>query len=330
MASEDVRITLKPKSMHVRATFNFVNEGPAQTVTTAFPETIQDQTEHATGKPISILWFKAWVNGRRTPARRLEMKLPQLDEFAAYSGVWLKEISFARKSRRQVVCEYEAKYAEGREFMDATYILRSGATWKGAIGRCDLTIDWRALGFRGSPEITRVHAPIAGPNAPLKPMLKRSSSAMYRFMDLEPSFDINMAFMTSFWNFKVNGKAMEELPIDENGTSGIESPPGDGSDPKCNLWGLLCLLGTRSDRKYVQAEVDQGAFNSTSVFKIHGRPVRLEFPSYVVAHGRRRRLDRPMVDRDAPVMYVRDVVEALGGTYHYDARAKRADIRIKW
>lgn len=330
MVSEDVKITLKPKTMHVKATFNFLNEGPAQTVLTAFPESIQDQTEHLKGQPIAILSFRAWVDGKKVPVRHVPMSLRNFDEFAAYSGVWLKEVSFARGGRRRVVCEYESQYAEGREFKNATYILRSGATWKGTIGRCDVTVDWRALGFRGRPEITRVDAPNSGPDARLRPARESWNSASFSFRNLEPKFDLSMTFMDSFWNFRVNGKGLKVLPIDEDGASGISTARNSFNDPQFNLWGMLYLLGTKEDVTFIRHQIDQNQFYAGSVFHIRGRPARFEFPRHLVFRGKGLRLERPMSDPDAPVMYVRDVVKALGGTYRYDARAQRADIRIKW
>lgn len=325
MVSEVVHITLKHASMHVHATFNFQNAGAAETVTMAFPETMKDYKERRAGDAIAITSFKSTVDGKPVTVTRKEMPLKNLDEYARYSAVWLKQVPFEAKGKRQVVCDYEAEYSQGRDYFDSYYILRSGATWKGDIGDCLIHVDWSQLKGQGTPIFRAADAPIMGDKS-IKAARQGEDWAEFHFKHIKPKFDLKMDWMNSFWNFRVNGKPAEVLPIGQSGESLVH---GSGADPTLDFEGLPDLLGTVKEAKKGVDDFDIDNAPATDIL-LHGREMIFTPSGRVKLDGRYLKIRQAPGSKEENRVFVRDIVNALGGTYRYDSAADRADIRIRW
>lgn len=324
MAAEDVQVRLYNRHMRVRASFDFRNDGPAETVTMAFPETME---RWHTSPPFPIQWFHSWVDGRRVRTVRQKMPLKTLDEYASTTAVWLKKVSFPAHGRRHVVCEYDAVYP-GVDYTDAHYILRSGATWKGPIGDCRLHVDWSALRNRAEPIFSASDAPIMD-SEPLNPVSRGEKWANFRFHDIEPKFNLEMMWANCFWNFRVNGQNPGGMPMG-NGEEMLVK--GSGNDPLIQIGTLPMLLDPPEEETDSDEEVDDEApkvwilKNGTS----------LEFPNRrtILINGKPHRLRHALDKGDGPsapetrFVHVRDVVRLLGGTYRYIPKFDRADIWV--
>lgn len=326
MESEDVRISLGNHSMHVRASFNFVNEGRAQTVTTAFPESITDFEDRKAASPFAIKWFKAWVDGKPVSVSRKKVDFKGLVEFGEYSAVWVKQVSFPAHGRRNVVCEYEAAYSEGRATIYAYYVLRTGATWKGKIGRCSISVDWKSLPSGDEPEFTMEDAPISGDAKKIRPRRSGEGWAKFVFRNFEPKQDLCMGFVNAFWNFRVNGKESDYLPTNSLDVQLVKGTP---SDPLIQFSGIPLLLGTENDINAFDKVLEHSS-GPPSTLKLHGHTLELVIPKGLMVDGRLHELKRPMQGDDFPFVYVGDLVQALGGTYTYHARSNFGDICIRW
>lgn len=323
MAAESVHIKLYNRHMRVRASFDFRNDGPAEVVTMAFPETMQRWT---TSPPLAIQWFHSWVDGRRVPTFRQKMPLKSLDEYANASAVWLKKVSFAANGRRHVVCEYDAVYP-GVDYTDAHYILRTGATWKGPIGDCRLHVDWSGLRNRAEPIFLASDAPIMGSKS-LDPVARGEKWADFRFHDLEPKFDLEMMWANCFWNFRVNGQNPGGMPMGDGEELFVK---GTGADPLIKIAALPLLLDPPEEEASSADEVEE----DNPIVWILKNGTSLEFPSRrtVLINEKPHRLARPL-DRGVPkapetrFVHVRDLVKAMGGTYRYIPSLDRADISL--
>ena len=316
MASEEVNIFLRPKSIHVRATFHFVNDGDAQTVTTAFPESMTDYQERANNDPYSIIAFKAWVDGKQVPVIRVPTKRPSTQ----YSAVWLKQVPFERHGKRTVVCEYEARYAAGLGFNMAYYVLQTGATWKGKIGDCRVHVDWNAIREHGLPGFKKSFSTNYVLGTDMKPIRNSWTTADFQFKSLNPTFNIAISQTNSFWNFRVNGKSPLEQAIDEGGGAMVHGP---GSNPTCELLATAILLGSKREIDQAWNENDREGYNLTAVV-VRGQQIRIRRSRLLI--GRQRfKIVRTHKGRLAEVK-IRDVVAGLGGKYRYDKRRKLAII----
>jgi len=141
MQSETVDAVISAKGADVKCVFTFRNEGPATTVKMGFPEQGWGDIdyEHATG----FSSFRSWVDGKPVPTRTEGGKVDR----SAGSG-WkrwrTKVVRFGAGQTRHVKVRYEEKLGEisgGERFF--TYMLSTGASWKGKIGRAKLTVRFR-------------------------------------------------------------------------------------------------------------------------------------------------------------------------------------------
>src|SRR5579871_2709613 len=98
MMSERVNIDLRDKRSHFHVEFDFRNEGPATTVTMAFPEECHNYPAKQ-----AIHDFVSTVDG--SPVRVTRKRLPQRasEHDAVYVAVWRKKVSFKAHQSRKVV-----------------------------------------------------------------------------------------------------------------------------------------------------------------------------------------------------------------------------------
>jgi hypothetical protein len=162
---EEIRVKLPER--RVRVTFRFRNDGPATKVLMAFPEngylgggaTDKDLPK---ARRSNFGYFRTAVDGSPFQAR-LVKGMPEADGLG-YAHWWVKEVPFAKGQTRTIVNEYQGGYAWGPPWSNVTgfsYVLRTGASWKGGkIGRTKVIVDARAIAQNGpirfSPEGAKV------------------------------------------------------------------------------------------------------------------------------------------------------------------------------
>lgn len=138
MERESIVMTVGRETTTVEARFWFRNDGPSTTVQMGFPD--EDSGREEPGPTVKAVFksFASWVDGRR-----VSMKL-QRDEKGAY---WhTKEVTFPRGKTVVVTNRYTVPTGMGvgasielAEY-SARYTFRTGASWKGTIGRSDLRL----------------------------------------------------------------------------------------------------------------------------------------------------------------------------------------------
>lgn len=326
MNSERVDITLHPAVMHVRATFNFSNSGAAQKVTTAFPELMKDYTMKGGDAPISISNFRCWVDGEPVPVARRSVPLPKISEYSNYSAVWLKEVSFPAHGKRQVVCEYDSRCSLERQYVDAYYVLRTGSTWKGRIGSCLLHVDWSHLGGMGTPRFLAASEPI-GDGRKIRSIRESKSWTEFQFRNLKPTFDLEMMWPSGFWNYRINGKGPQTIPLRRDGETQMH---GTQEDPALDLIAFSNLLGTRKEVRRLDRAFDKAKqFSTLNHVNLRGRIVDFVRPGLIKIDGRPFEV-RKVSGYSLNGVYVRDMVKALGGTFQYHSKLERTDIVIRW
>lgn len=135
MVSESVTVRLSQQTARVTCLFVLANEGGSQRVRIGFPEeTFGDVSERGL-----IRWFRSYVNDRPVAVKRVVIE--PVDSGGTFAW-WIKEVAFARGETKRIRNEYEIQLSENvlgiRWF---SYILRTGASWKGRIGRATVTVD---------------------------------------------------------------------------------------------------------------------------------------------------------------------------------------------
>jgi WD40 repeat protein len=154
MRSEKVRITIEDKRVTTDCAFVFENTGPACTVRMGFPDrgfgAFDPDEEHqhdwrARPPRSTFESFMSWVDGAKVATKLIRSNKP--------GGFWhAKTVRFAAHGRRTVRDLYttEVGFAEtghGREYR-ASYVLQTGASWHGRIGRTEVIVTFERRGMR--------------------------------------------------------------------------------------------------------------------------------------------------------------------------------------
>lgn len=196
MVSERVNIVL-PKGI-VTATFVFKNEGKPTTVLMGFPEAGSGGLKRLK-TDTNFRWFRSYVDGKRVQVTRVpELGIGANDAHGdEYKVWWTKKVAFRRGQTRRVTCQYSAAVGGGiygDRFFE--YVLHSGASWKGTIGKALVTVDFRDIGRLSQVEFE--------PGV----WVRRGKRATTFLRDFEPSEDddINIRWHPAFDRFRVNGQ----------------------------------------------------------------------------------------------------------------------------
>ena len=140
LRSHVVKVKLTPEYADVNCTFVLHNTGKATSVLIGFPESGGGAIEVPT---TGFQYFRSYVDGKRIQVRVQEPKLRDM----GYSRWYLKRVHFGTGQTRVIRNVYRAPLgavSNGEKFFH--YILVTGASWKGKIGRSDIIVDLSALG----------------------------------------------------------------------------------------------------------------------------------------------------------------------------------------
>jgi len=128
MLAETVRARITPDLITVDCTFTMKNEGPADTVLVGFPD--GDSVGHGQAQLES---FRSWVDG-------VEVACIRIQDVPNEVSWWTKRVAFPAGA--VVVMRNRYTVAPGTSWstgaQDFTYILWTGASWKGRIGSAEI------------------------------------------------------------------------------------------------------------------------------------------------------------------------------------------------
>ncbi len=311
MVKEDVRVNLRNASIRVHATFWFRNEGPAATVQMGFPESRMNQEDGA------IRGLASWVDGRRVRVRRKSLSADR--ENRAYEAVWLKSVRFGRGQQRRVVVSYTTDYSGSTSGdISFTYILRSGASWKGPIGDCSVTVDWSKMKGSSRPYLEFAGS-TSGVKRPAKVSFPRTTQQVIRMKNFEPDYDLVWSMIEGFWHFRVNGKPASLPGSPACWTTGsrrdlrVPIPMLGHLIPESLVWPGI---GSKS-YSHLQDPPLKPKRMQTCIVERSGRPLALARPA---------KWQRQQFQNWVPSVYLKDLVRGLGGTYKYVPRFDRIDL----
>lgn len=289
MLKEDLRITIEDV-VKVDVRFTFVNHGPATRVLMGFPE------ERGNVEEPGIENFRSWIDGRRVKVQRKSLSANR--DLREYSVAWLKEVSFTQGGRREVRVTYETGLsgnASGDLAFD--YILSTAKTWQMPIRDFRATVDWRHAVHSSRPHLSLPGALWAWkPSGPC-----RRTAIVKNFV---PRGNLSLAMRSGFWNFVVDGNPLG-FP---RGSEGY-------------------VLGSGRN---VMVPREMLTYFGLDGYKLVGRrlfgPTGKRVVLQTGVHMRSRWKDGSDVK---PYLYLWDVIRGVGGSFRYDSREKRIDIRLK-
>ncbi|TDA70314.1 MAG: DUF4424 domain-containing protein [Clostridia bacterium] len=202
MLAEEVRVKVFPERSEVEATFTLLNRGPAVDLLVGFPQALeQADPERAEFGDTALHDFHAWVGGREAPVQLEkaatggqgflagetappESGVPGSPALPSYPAWYTFPVSLAAGEKVEVRNTYWVKnttWSNGE--VETGYILQSGATWAGPIGRgrVELVLEgiepYRVLGAR-----------------PGNWRLEKENTYVWEFADWEPDQDITLHF----------------------------------------------------------------------------------------------------------------------------------------
>jgi hypothetical protein len=309
MESENIHIGLGDTRAQVDVTFVFKNYGRAQSVQMGFPE------EYSENADLALENFRTWVDGVRVRARRVVRSYEPPNERTAH---WVKTVHFGAGQTRRVRVSYQAWYSgdvSGRSWF--TYILKTGGTWRGTIGECRITVDWTKMNRGSRPEFELRDG--QGREVEWKPIGFRRRQAVLR--DFSPKEDLWLSMVEGFWSFSIDGNRVSNKDFGD-----AYVVLGEPSDPLIRVTRLGSFFGRRIEMS------PREEWQHPSVARFGG-PFKI-VKGILIQGMRMRPLPRGQVVRqihihgehDLEYVYLKDVVEALGGTFRYHPSAERVDI----
>lgn len=238
MVSEKVDVKINSNSARVHCKFVFKNEGPSCTVEMGFPD-VMTAGGAASVEPNDARMknFRSWVDGRLVetkivPSEKEKEQDPD-GRIYRYTEYRVKKVSFQKNQTLIVEDEYDCNLGMwdyvGKPGPDYSfkYILRSGAAWKGKIGKAEINVDCSALPlyYEVVPE---------GPDG----WVMNGKSVSWVLTDFEPGNDVyidlvprypllngNITFSSWSPYYIKNGVAMASIrPLEELGAE-VECDP---------------------------------------------------------------------------------------------------------
>jgi len=201
MVEEEVHIKLP--ECKVEARFVFKNDGPATTITIGFPEQGKDTTPR---RPSHLVGFKSWVDGKLVSTQQVFAEKP--DEGANdyyYKAWWIKKVPFAKGQTRTIVNKYSGGwYDTTYGVFGFNYILKTGATWRGTIGRAQIICDISSI-----KDCTPIRFSPAG-------SVRDGNIVRWDLHNLKPKEDVWVKWFYGYYKVRVNGKHVMPLTKDEH------------------------------------------------------------------------------------------------------------------
>jgi hypothetical protein len=302
LRSHVVKIKLAPAHADVDCTFVLHNTGKATRVLIGFPESGGGDI---VVPKMGFRYFRSYVDGKRVQVRVQEQRR-DVDP-GGYFRWYLKRVRFGAGQTRVIRNVYRAPLgaiSTGHDFFD--YILTTGASWKGKIGRSDIIVELSGLDHVVDLEIRPEGYRRVG------------NRIVWRLENYEPKENI---FIMFFQHYRLNADIGESRIVSRDalirpqGTLMIDADwfrsirgvrvAWDGSQQR------ITIKDSSSGRQIVMRVGDRWAI-------VNGQRVRLPVaPSWYHEWGRR-------VVR----VPLRSVVEALGGQVAFKREHATVEVRF--
>jgi hypothetical protein len=304
MVSEEVHIKLPQDE--VEASFTFHNDGQPVTVLIGFPE--QGKGKNYT----QFTHFRSSVDGKPIKVMRFVQEKPSDEENDDYYKYWwIKRVHFDRGQTRVILNRYEGgAYVTDYGVAGFNYILRTGASWKGPIGRARIVCDLRGL---------HNNAPMAFQPAGYR---RIGDTVVWDLHNFKPKQDIHIEWTDGFLDIQVNGDPVVKKEKDEGDADmpiwtelEVPIPFKQGND----VW-----LSVRTAADWLDAELTVVKPGRT-LRLTHGSrwaEVTVGSPWLRTARGRLAMPHKAYRKERKTIVALRSLVTALGGKATFNKRGR--------
>jgi hypothetical protein len=210
MTSEILRISLfqidasnneRPFSkIDVQATFTFKNTGNDETILMGFPISTfmaDEEGYHMTPGDSLFTNFRTVINGQEVS---VEVKAGTSDESVAadvgdsYSSFYVWPVHFKKGETKTIYNSYLYDMAESIGDRSILYTLKTGALWKGPIGKLDIYIDLGAL----NKDLSKAKLSGRFPDLAITPKgyTIKNNVIEWHLKDYEPDEDIDVSLIS--------------------------------------------------------------------------------------------------------------------------------------
>jgi hypothetical protein len=180
MVREDIFVKLPDGTVEAR--FVFKNEGPATTIQMGFPEESYNVGKMKSGQKSRFKYFKSWIDGKAVSVAR-KTASPRGSEDYRELYWWVKDVSFKAGETKVILNRYKTtpggSYVDGG-YQEVTYIVSTGAPWKGTIGTANIT-------FELGPKARKLY-----PKATSKGYKRSGNRLVWKFKNFEPQEKDNL------------------------------------------------------------------------------------------------------------------------------------------
>lgn len=301
MVEEEVRIKLP--ECKVEARFVFKNEGPATKVLIGFPEQGKDTTPQSN---THLAGFKSWVDGTLVKTKQIFTQRPdETTNDNYYKAWWVKEVPFAAGQTRTIVDRYSGgMLSTSYGVLGFNYILETGRSWHGPIGRARIVCDVSALKDKGPIHFL------------LKGGVRSGSTISWDIRNFKPDEDIWIGWFDGFAQVHVNRQRAEKF------SEMFDLPVWASQDPRPIRIGDEVWASIRTVARWLDVTwklVDSG---KRIRFEREGKWIELRAGSRDIrTSAGPSRIDLAVYSKDDSMMApLTTVVTALGGSAHWNAK----------
>jgi|GEM_PF-5183357 len=321
MVSEDLKIRIRSRdTARVDVLFTFRNEGEATSVTMAFPENYEIRVGR------SLRHFRTWVDGEHVHAWRQVVMAGDPHSPAGgdelCEAVWLKRVHFKANQTHLVRVSYIGLTSGGTDGNRSfSYTLTTGATWKGPIGKCKITVSWPSELTSLSPARTNLSAPELN-LPPAKWRLLPGRRAVTTLTNWKPKDDLDMDMHPGFGNLWINGKRVTSKGMAEESIYPLKPLTiGRTSNPLIRTDLIRNLLKKNAPKDSITSRMS--SYSEGTISLDSGERRRLRHKPKAV------RFEAPYANpEEGKYVYLRDLVEASGGKFRYDASYGRVELTL--
>jgi hypothetical protein len=273
-----------------------------------------------------LLRFATKVDGMAVAAERVKIPVfTAIGKTFQHEGynlavpfAMVKNVYFEEGQRRTVLVDYVIVRADVYGGRVDEYVLHTGATWAGKIGQCTVTVDWSSVNTMGMPSLAFEREDSS--EYPVAWSFTAPCKATATISDFEPDFDLSLNSVEHYWHVTLNGKRHDTW----HGMA-VHRPSfsGDHADPLVLTEGLYDFFteSYSNEREKASGPVANEFGNSIQV--VSGTSIKTGL-------GKVTKLGRGVLHAGSgdESVYLKDVVEALGGTFTWVPEWKRIDITM--
>lgn len=311
MVREHLHIDLRKVDAIVRVEFTFTNHGEATTVEMGFPEQtykggdLEKLTSSVDGRPVKV-------------TRRLISKDEDDEYFFEYA--WVKTVRFEKGQTRRIVNTYVQGLGgdtSGHRFF--SYTFSTGASWFKNIEEIRVTYSFDPKSGLSYP-FPSIGSKDRVEFVPEAVIGRNERKIVWK--NVEPDFRFNLDMVLGFWKAEVNGLLVPPQAL-------FVYPRGRASDLLVYVGDLEGIFGGPDK----QADLGSGWSRDGIRINWKGRGIKIEGRE-LWADGTKRILRRPLQidarfpDEKPSLVFLRDVVESLAGTYRYDPLFEKIYISV--